>query len=97
MSTSVSSTKKEKAKFFEMVLCSPGMSEFCKINLKISRQNALLLSRIIEAGILGANADSKDEFLSALPEGTTAEFKMIHEEILKKAGLAEFYEKLKTL
>lgn len=97
MSTVSGTGKKEKAKFFEMVLCSPGMSEHCKISLKMSRQNALLLSRIIEAGILNEKSIFEDEILAALPEGVAVEFKTIHEEILKKAGLSEFYEKLKSI
>ena len=40
---------KEKSKIFETVLSSPGMNEKCKIVLMLSRQNILLLSRLIEA------------------------------------------------
>lgn len=80
-----------------MVLSSPGMSEHCKIGLHMSRQNVLLLSRLIEAGILSSKANFEDEILSALPEESAGEFKVIHEEILKKSGLTDFYEKLKSL
>ena len=37
-----------KLKIYETVLSSPGMNEKCKVNLMISRQNILLLSRFIE-------------------------------------------------
>ena len=57
----------------------------------------LLLGRLIEAGILSGNANFEDEILSALPEASAGEFKIIHEEILKKSGLTDFYEKLKLL
>lgn len=97
MSTVPGSEKKEKSKIFETVLSSPGMADSCKINLHVSRQNVLLLSRLIEAGILLSKTDFEDEILSALPEESAAEFKVIHEELLKKAGLTEFYEKLKSL
>jgi hypothetical protein len=97
MSTVVSSVKKEKSKVFEMVLSSPGMSESCKISLKLTRQNVLLLARLIEAGILNSNNIFDDEILESLPEGSASEFKAVHDEILRKAGLTEFYEKLKSL
>mgnify|MGYP001549789591 FL=1 len=97
MSTVGTTSRKEKSKVFEMVLCSPGMTENCKIVLHMSRQNVLLLSRLIEAGILNGKEDFEDEVLGSLPEGSSEEFKVIHEEILKKSGLTDFYEKLKTL
>ena len=97
MSTASGTAKKEKSKVFEMVLSSPGMVESCKINLKMSRQNVLLLGRLIEAGILDTNGGFEDEVLGTIPDGAVAEFKTIHEDILKKAGLTDFYEKLKTL
>ncbi len=97
MSNVKTSTKEEKSKVFEMVLSSPGMTENCKIVLQMSRQNVLLLSRLIEAGILSGKGNFDDEILAALPEASTGEFKSIHEEILKKSGLTDFYEKLKSL
>ena len=97
MSNVVASSKREKSKVFDMVLSSPGMSENCKIVLNMSRQNVLLLGRLIEAGILSTNGNSDDEILSALPEESVGQFKVIHEEILKKSGLTDFYEKLKSL
>ena len=92
-----SSFKKEKSTIYSMVLSSPGMSENCKIVLLLSRQNVLLLSRLIEAGILNGGGNFEDEILNALPEASIGEFKIIHEEILKKSGLTDFYEKLKSL
>ncbi|MBN8674273.1 MAG: hypothetical protein J0L56_09070 [Chitinophagales bacterium] len=97
MSSGVTNGKKEKSKVFEMILCSPGMTESCKISLKITRQNTLLLSRLIETGILNSKSTLEDEILDALPEASVAEFKTIYEEILTKAGLTDFYEKLKSL
>jgi hypothetical protein len=88
---------KEKSIIFETILSSPGMTEKCKINLQISRQNILLLSRLIEAGLLSGKKNFDDEIISSLPKESLEEFKGIHEEILKKAALTEFYEKLKLL
>jgi len=95
MSSGLANGKKEKSKVIEMILCSPGMAEPCKIILKITRQNALLLCRLIEFGILSEKSVLEDEFLGAIPEGASNNFKEIHEEILKRAGLSDFYEKLK--
>ena len=88
---------KEKSKIFETVLSSPGMNEKCKIVLMLSRQNILLLSRLIESGLLTDEQAFDDEILEALPNESFEEFKTIHEEILKKANLLEFYEKLKSI
>lgn len=88
---------KEKFKIYETVLSSPGMNEKCKINLLISRQNILILSRLIEAGLLSDKKPIDDEIISSLPKGYLEEFKGIHEEILKKADLTDFYEKLRLL
>lgn len=96
MSSVTGANKKDKARLFEMVLSSPGMNENCRIGLKITRQNALLLCRLIEAGMLGEKNIFEDEFLTEMSEATISSFKDIHIEILKKAGLTDFYDKLKT-
>ena len=88
---------KEKLKIFETVLSSPGMNEKCKIVLMMSRQNILLLSRLIEAGLLSDKNGFDDEIISALPGESLGELKAIHEEILRKGDLTDFYERLKKL
>ncbi len=88
---------KEKSKIFETVLSSPGMNEKCKIVLMLSRQNILLLSRLIEAGLLTDEQAFDDEIIAALPKESLEEFKTVHEEILKKAALTDFYQRLKEL
>lgn len=97
MSNVAASLNKEKSKIFQTVLSSPGMSEKCKISLMISRQNILLLSRLIEAGFLTDKNPFADEIIEALPENSLEEFKTIHEEILRKGDLTEFYERLKSI
>jgi hypothetical protein len=88
---------KEKSKIFEIVLSSPGMNEKCKINLVMSRQNILLLSRLIEAGLVTKEQRFEDEIINAIPAESVEEFKTIHEEILRKADLTEFYQGLKRI
>jgi hypothetical protein len=97
MSNVVSSSEKEKSLIFETILSSPGMNEKCKIVLSLSRQNILLFCRLIEAGLLSENGGFDDEILAALPKDSLQELKLVHEEILKKGNLTEFYEKLKLL
>jgi hypothetical protein len=95
--SNVVTTSKEKLKIFETVLSSPGMTEKCKINLTLSRQNIILLSRLIEAGLLKDKNGFDDEIIAAIPKESLEEMKTIHEEILKKSELTEFYEKLKAI
>lgn len=92
-----SAENKDKSKIFETVLSSPGMTEKCKIVLQLSRQNILLLSRLIEVGLLTKEHGFNDEIIQAFPKETAEEFQAIHEEILRKAELTEFYGRLKLL
>jgi len=97
MSYEIGKSEKSKSMVFEAILSSPGMNEKCKINLSLSRQNILLFCRLIEAGLLAENRNFDDEILTVLPEGSLDELRLVHEEILKKSDLTEFYEKLKLL
>ena len=97
MNNVVTSGNKEKSKIYQTVLSSPGMNEKCKVNLIMSRQNILLLSRLIESGLLAEKNLFEDELIASLPEDSVEDFKSIHGEILRKAGLTEFYDRLKLL
>ncbi len=87
----------EKLRIFETVLSSPGMSEKCRILLQLSRQNILILSRIIEFGIGADKKELEGDIIAHLPEDSVEELKRAANEILQKGGLTEFYEKLKSL
>jgi len=97
MSSASSALGSEKARIFEMILSSPGMNEKCRLSLTISRQNFLLLSRLIEAAFLSKKKAFEDDLLAVLPDESVAEMKLIHEEILGKTGLTDFYQRLKLL
>jgi len=88
---------KKKSKIFETVLSSPGMTEKCKINLVMSRQNILLLSRLIESGFLTDKQAIDDEIISALPKESLEDFRTVHEEVLRKSNLTDFYLRPKDL
>ncbi len=97
MSNVLANANKDKSKIYQTVLSSPGMNEKCKIVLMISRQNVLLLGRLIENGLLPDKGGSDDEIIRAIPSEALHEMQEIHEDILKKSNLTEFYEKLKLL
>jgi hypothetical protein len=87
----------KKLKIYETVLSSPGMGEKCKIMLQLSRQNILLLSRIIESGLEAEKKEMNDDILMLLTQEGLEELRKVLEEILSKGGLTDFYEKLKLL
>ncbi|HEU5363998.1 MAG TPA: hypothetical protein VFU62_00615 [Hanamia sp.] len=97
MSTVALNENKSKSKIFETILSSPGMNEKCKINLQLSRQNIIFLSRLLEAGLQPEKNNFYDEIIAALPKESLEELKLIQEEVLKKGALTEFYERLKSL
>jgi hypothetical protein len=81
---------------YETLLCSPGMNDAVKIDLKISRKTVLLLNSVIEGG-LGKEGEAALELLKLVPAGDLEELKLFAEECLKKAGLKELSEKMKKL
>ena len=97
MSSAADVKTSERARIFETVLSSPGMSETCKIVLSPSRQTILLLSRLIEQGTKNPDGETKDEILSFLPAETLSELNSVAEEMLRKSGLVDFYQRLKLL
>ena len=84
------------AKVFDTVISIPGMSDNVKIQLSIPRKNVLLLSKVIERGLAGKDGLNDDSILDIAPKETMEELNAISEELLKKAGLIEMNEKLKT-
>ncbi len=84
------------AKVFETVLSIPGMNDNVKIQLSIPRKNVLLLSKVIERGLAGKELVVEDNILGITPKETLEELNAISDELLKKAGLIEMNEKLKT-
>ena len=91
------STTNTIAKVFETVLSVPGMNDNVKIQLSIPRKNVLLLSKVIERGLTGERSLNDDNILDIAAKETLEELNGIPDELLKKAGLIEMNEKLKTL
>ena len=87
---------KEKLKVYEALLSLPGMNESVKVGFSMSRRDVLLLSRVIEAGLNAGAADS-DSLISLVSDESKEGIKAVIGEILKRAELSEFNEKLKSL
>ncbi len=84
------------ARIYDTVLSIPGMNENVKIELRISRKNVLLLSKVIERGISPKDSTDKESILDIAPEETLKQLSEISDELLKKAGLTDMNEKLKS-
>ena len=88
-------TKNDVSKVYDTVLSIPGMSEMVKIDLKISRKNVLVLSHLIEQGMLLEKEEST--LLGSISDEVLSELKNVSVECLQKAGLVELNQKLVSL
>ena len=91
-------TTNDVAKVYDTILSIPGMNETVKIDLKISRRNILLLNSVIERGLTVKDADGKpSNLLDVVSKETLQELTNLSDDCLKKAGLTELNDKLKSL
>lgn len=89
--------KNDVAKMYDTILSIPGMNDDVKLNLKTSRKNLLLLTKVIERGLNGKETDDKSvSILEIVPKETLQELGEIALQLLSKAGLTEMNEKLKS-
>lgn len=89
-------TTNDIAQVYDTILSIPGMNETVKIDLKISRKNVLLLNRVIERGLTPKPDDKLTSLLEIVPEDALQELTSLADDCLKKAGLIELSEKLKS-
>lgn len=80
---------------YETLLCSPGMNEPVKIDVKLNRKTVLLLNAVIDAGINEGNENN--ELLKLVPAEDISRLKEFADDCLSKAGLKELSEKMKSL
>lgn len=80
---------------FETLLCSPGMNEAVKIDVKMSRKTVLLLNSIIEVSL--NSEGEKPELINLVPADDVEKLKDFAGDCLDKAGLKELSEKMKGL
>lgn len=90
-------TTTDVARIYDTVLSIPGMNDHVKIDLKISRKNILLLSIVIERGLIVKEDDKSQSLLSSVSKETLQQLKDFAGECLQKAGLVELHEKLHGL
>lgn len=86
------SEKNVAAMVFDTILSIPGMNEMVRMDLKISRKNVLLLSHLIEKGLLVEKEESS--LLGNITAEGFEELKNLSQECLQKAGLVELNDKL---
>ncbi|EHQ25574.1 hypothetical protein [Mucilaginibacter paludis] len=84
------------AQVYETLLCSPGMNEAVKVDVKINRKTVLLLNSVIERGLSVKDGEQSQGLLELIPKETVEELKQFSDECLKKAGLTELSEKMKS-
>lgn len=89
-------TTNDIAKVYDTILSIPGMNDTVKIDLKISRKNVLLLNRVIERGLKTNQDDKSSNMLDVVPQDALQELTSLADDCLKKAGLTELSEKLKS-
>lgn len=87
-------TTNDVAKVYDTIMSIPGMNETVKIDLRISRKNALLLNSVIERGLTVKEDEKSSNLLNTVPEETLEELREFGSDCLKKAGLTELSEKL---
>ena len=88
---------KELASVYDTIISIPGMGEQVKIDLKISRKNALLLSQAIRKGLHAKINEENPDLLDIVTSDCKQELTMLSDECLMKAGLTELSEKLLKL
>jgi hypothetical protein len=84
-------------KVYETLLCSPGMNEAVKIDVKVNRKTILLLNSVIERGLAAKEGQSIQGFLDLFPKEAIQELKTFSDDCLNKAGLKELSEKMNEL
>ncbi len=88
---------KEVTLVYDTLLSSPGMSDPVKIHLSLSRKNVLLLSKVIEQGLLGKEKGTEYSLLQVMDQSTIEELATLSGELLQKGGLTAMNEKLQSL
>lgn len=87
----------EISQVYDTILSIPGMNEMVKISFQTSRKNVLLLNRVIERGLALKQDEQHTNLLDIMPEENLQELSSLANDCLKKAGLIELSEKLKSL
>ena len=80
---------------YDLILLSPGLNEKIKLDSRISCRTALQLVMALEYGLSSTDADNP--LRKILNEEDRGTLKGLTEEVLQKAKLKEFYERLRKI
>lgn len=86
----------EMTQLYETLLCSPGMKETVKVDVRISRKSILLLSQIIQKG-LSESGNQASELATIAGTESSNELQEMLKTCLEKANLFELDERLAKL
>jgi hypothetical protein len=86
----------EMTQLYETLLCSPGMKETVKVDVRISRKSILLLSQIIQKGLTESENQASDFAIIAGVESSN-ELQEMLKNCLEKANFFELDERLVKL
>ncbi len=90
-------SEKEMGLLYETLLSAPGMTDAVKLDLRISRKEILLLSRVIASGLLAKPDEGLSGLLKVAGKDSADMLHRISDELLEKAGLSEMNRHLISL
>jgi hypothetical protein len=86
---------KDLSEIYDLILLSPGLNEKIKLDSRITCRTALQLVMALEYGL--ASGEAANPLRKLVNEEDHAALKALAEEVLQKANLKEFYEKLRKI
>ncbi len=86
----------QMALVYETLLCSPGMAENVKLDMRVSRKALLLLAAALESQLKG-QAGAAPAVTDYFGSETVEELEKMVSDILLKSELSGLHSKLKTL
>jgi hypothetical protein len=87
--------KVELEKVYDTLLSSPGMGEMIKIDFKMSRKTILLMSHVMQKGII-KNVD-EDLLLKVIGKDSLEELKNVLDNCLEKGSLNQLHHNILNL
>jgi len=90
-------TTNDVTKIYDTILSIPGMNETVKVDMRISRENILILHNVINIGLTMKDNEKSSGLLENMPPESLQELKAIADEYLTKAGLIDLNNRLKDL
>lgn len=88
---------KQMALVYETLLCSPGMAENVKLDMRVSRKALLLLAAALESQLKGPAEAAAPAVTDYFGSETVEELEKMVSDILLKSELSGLHSKLKTL